>query len=39
MENAKVMMKQTQIDSCDEADTNVLIVEQQAIDNTWSEVG
>ena len=36
MENVKVMMKQTQLDSCDEADNqcNVLIVEQQALDNT-----
>ena len=33
MENVKVMMKQTQLDSCDEAD-NVLIMEQQALDNT-----
>ena len=39
MENVKVMMKQTQIASCDEADNNVLIMEQQALDNTWSEVG
>ena len=37
METVKVMMKQTQIDSCDKADNNVLL--QQALGNTWSEVG